>query len=106
MPTPGEMYNQLPSRRYAEGDTNATHPRADVIYNSFKKIMDGSIDLDTDTIKVILLPPHASGDDELLRANLEMARQLAAQGKHPILVTVGQSEEAPFQEPAALARHA
>ena len=29
---------------------------ADVIYNSFKgKIMDGSIDLDTDTIKVVLV---------------------------------------------------
>jgi len=36
---------------------------ADVIYNSFKgKIMDGSIDLDTDTIKVVLVTSSYSPD--------------------------------------------
>lgn len=39
---------------------------ADVIYNSFKKkIMDGSIDLDTDTIKVALVTSSYTPDQDL-----------------------------------------
>lgn len=39
---------------------------ADVIYNSFKKkIMDGSIDLDTDTIKVALVTSAYTPDQDL-----------------------------------------
>ncbi len=39
---------------------------ADVIYNSFKmKIMDGSIDLDTDTIKVMLVTSTYTPDQDL-----------------------------------------
>lgn len=39
---------------------------ADVIYNSFKKkIMDGSIDLDTDTIKVMLVTSSYTPDQDV-----------------------------------------
>lgn len=39
---------------------------ADVIYNSFKsKIMDGSIDLDTDTVKVALVTSTYAPDQDL-----------------------------------------
>lgn len=55
---------------------------------------------------IVFLPPEGSGDDELRRANMAMAKQLEAQGKHPILVTVGQSEGTPIQAPPALAHGA
>jgi hypothetical protein len=54
---------------------------------------------------IVLLPSDESGDDELLRANIEMAKQLAAQGKNPILLTVGHPEETSPQLPAALVKH-
>ena len=67
------MYNQLPVHRYTEGESRKrkggydNHYRymANVIYNSFKRdIANGSIDLYTDTIKMMLVTSAYTPDQD------------------------------------------
>lgn len=51
---------------------------ADVVYNSFKsKIMDGSIDLDTDTIKVLLVTSTYTPDQDAHEDYADITNEVA-----------------------------